>query len=158
MAPPRLPHKPGESADAYVKRLTAAEGVPEPIVVYQEHAFWKGAADIIKRYQTILGLMTIVAGTAITTTKANKIIDRVAAADLKLAKLDEVVTKEELREQLKKAIDEKITELSLRCVDLSSRTVLSSLMSERFVMRAPNYPTRGKPYDARIVDLKTPRE
>lgn len=151
MPPPRLPHKPGESADAYVKRLTAAEGVPvDPVIVYQDHAFWRGLADVIKRYQIILGLISIVAGTAITTTKANKIIDRVAAADVKLAKLDEVVT----HEQLKKALADQRGELILQCAKQSSNLVLSYLTSDRFVVRAPNYPTRGKPYDGRIVDVK----
>lgn len=155
--PPLPPTKPGESGEAYRRRITAAEGVPmsEPVVVYQEHGFWRGAADVVKRYQTMVGLIGIVVATAITTTKANKIIDEVAAAGVKLKKLDDVVTEAQMRN----AIDDKIGALALQCSKLSTKEVLDLLKSKHFVLRGPNYFTRSQPYESRIIDVReTTRE
>lgn len=152
MAPPRLPHKPGETAEAYVKRITAAEGVPAPrppmIEVHEMQVdnrvtmaavkHWYDSAKLV--WAIVAMFVVLISGVF----EAGRRFESMRAEFR--ATLSNVVTIEALAEALKGHDN--------AC---HLRTI-AWLKSDTVTVRLPNYPTRGKPYDGRIVDLKTPRE
>lgn len=141
MAPTKRP-LPHESADAYYRRITAAEGVgiQEAVVVEVEHPFWRSVGNIVKRWQTMMGIVALIATSSISTLKVNKLVDQATEASARLEKLDHVITTEEFD----KKFDEKLEELRRLCTVEATQEAISTLIEDKeYVVSCPVLTVRG---------------
>lgn len=144
MAPPKPP-LPNESAHAYHRRITAAEGVPEfPVVTLEpsrpaEHHITEATWFKLTLARVVpVGLALVGFGWYL----------RGEVSDIKnrLGRIEE-----RLAEKPSKAdLDGAREEVAQMCFARST----AWLQSSRVVVRLPNYQTRGQPNDGRIIDLR----
>ncbi len=151
---PLKPPLPGESAGAYHRRITAAEGAPiDPVVVYQEHHFWVFLGAIIKRWQMLIGLFGIVSVVVVLTLKIGKLVEAVDEAAVKLARVDKMVTTTELDAAIAKITND----VTARVVDNVHEKVVERITNRKdIVVSCPWTTVRGasnKP--CQIERLKT---